>query len=210
MTDTLLLSWTKLKQYSDINDSVDPELLKNNIRVSQDVELQRVIGTVLYQKLITLVQNDEMGLPANAVYKTLLDDYIQPMLLYAAYYETLESIYLRVRNNGLLTPQGGENSINVDRQVYDMKRQSVRNKMEFYADKLTRFITEQQADYPELNQNTLLYQQVADYGSQYTAPIVFQQQTRSRYLNLARRAGLPIVDSAYSQYPPPIFRRNRF
>ena len=207
MTDVLLLSWTKLKQYSDINDSVDPDLIKNNIRTAQDIELQRIIGTVLYQKLLTLVENDEMGLPANAVYKTLLDDYIQPMLLYASYYETLESIYLRVRNNGLLTPQGGENSINVDRQVYDMKRQSVRNKMEFYADKLTRYIAEEESSYPELTQNTLLYQQVADYGSQYFAPIVFQQQTRARYLNLARRAGIQIVDSAYSQYPPPKIRR---
>ena len=88
-----------------------------------------------------------------------------------------------------------------------MKRQSVRNKMEFYADKLTRYLAEEESSYPELTQNTLLYQQVADYGSQYFAPIVFQQQTRARYLNLARRAGLPIVDSAYSQYPPPKIRR---
>ena len=71
----------------------------------------------------------------------------------------------------------------------------------------TRFLTENESDYPELTQNTLLYQQVPDYGSQYFAPIVFQQQTRARYLNLARRAGLPIVDSAYSQYPPPKIRR---
>ena len=207
MTDVLLLSWTKLKQYSDINDSVDPDLLKNNIRLSQDIELQRVIGTLLYDKLIDLVKNGTIDDSGNAVYKTLLNDYVQNMLLYAAYYETLESIYIRPRNNGLLTPQGGENSINVDRQVYDMKRQSVRNKMEFYADKLTRYLAEEESSYPELTENTLLYQQVADYGSQYFAPIVFQQQTRARYLNLARRAGLPIVDSAYSQYPPPKIRR---
>jgi len=207
MTDVLLLSWTKLKQWSDINDSVDPDLLKNNIRLSQDIDLQRVIGTVLYDKLLDLVKNGTIDDSGNAVYKTLLDDYVQPMLLYAAYYETLESIYIRPRNNGLLTPQGGENSNSVDRQVYDMKRQSVKNKMEFYADKLTRYITQEESSYPELTQNTLLYQQVADYGSQYRSSIVFRANTRSRYLNLARRAGLPIVDSAYSQYPPPKIRR---
>jgi len=207
MTDVLLLSWTKLKQWSDINDSVDPDLLKNNIRLSQDIDLQRVIGTVLYDKLLDLVKNGTIDDSGNAVYKTLLDDYVQPMLLYAAYYETLESIYIRPRNNGLLTPQGGENSNSVDRQIYDMKRQSVKNKMEFYADKLTRYITQEESSYPELTQNTLLYQQVADYGSQYRSSIVFRANTRSRYLNLARRAGLPIVDSAYSQYPPPKIRR---
>jgi len=202
MTDTLLLSWTKLKQYSDINDSLDPDLLKNNIREAQDIQLQRVIGTLLYNKLTDLVKNNEMDDPANAVYKTLLVDYIQDILLYAAYYETLESIFIRPRNNGLLTPQGGENSESVDKTRYEMKRTSVRNKFEYYSDRLSRFITENEADYPELTQNTLLYQQVPDYGSQYRSPIVFSHTTRARYLNLARRTGLPIVDSAYPQYPP--------
>ena len=131
MTDTLLLSWTKVKQYTDINDSLDAALIKNSIREAGDIELQRVIGTLLYNQLITLVQNDTIGDSENAKYKTLLDDYAQDMLLYASYYNLLEYTFIRTRNNGLLTPQGGENSINVDRQVYDMKRQSVKNKMEF-------------------------------------------------------------------------------
>jgi hypothetical protein len=201
MTDTLLISWAKVKQYTDINDSLDPDLIKNNIRVAQDIQLQRVIGTILYNKLTTLVQDGEMDLPANAVYKTLLVDYIQDMLLYASYYEILESIFIRPKNNGLLTPNGGENSDTVDKQRYEMKRTSVQNKFEYYADRLSRFITENEADYPELTQNTELYQQVPDYGSQYRSPIVFQPTTRARYLNLARRTGLPIVDSAYPQYP---------
>ena len=202
MTDTLLISWTKVKQYTDINDSLDPDLIKNNIREAQDIALQRVIGTILYDKLLTLVQDGEMDLAANAVYKTLLTQYIQDMLLYASYYEILESIFIRPRNNGLLTPNGGENSDTVDRNKYEMKRTSVQNKMEYYADHLSRFITQNEADYPELTQNTELYQQLPDYGSQYRSSIVFQPTTRARYLNLARRTGLPIVDSAYPQYPP--------
>ena len=202
MTDTLLISWTKVKQYTDINDSLDPDLIKNNIREAQDIALQRVIGTILYDKLLTLVQDGEMDLAENAVYKTLLTQYIQDMLLYASYYEILESIFIRPRNNGLLTPNGGENSDTVDRNKYEMKRTSVQNKMEYYADRLSRFITQNEADYPELTQNTELYQQLPDYGSQYRSSIVFQPTTRARYLNLARRTGLPIVDSAYPQYPP--------
>tara|TARA_R110000803_G_scaffold83898_4_gene149970 strand:+ start:2258 stop:2875 length:618 start_codon:yes stop_codon:yes gene_type:complete len=202
MTDTLLISWTKVKQYTDINDSLDPDLIKNNIREAQDIALQRVIGTILYDKLLTLVQDGEMDLAVNAVYKTLLTSYIQDMLLYASYYEILESIFIRPRNNGLLTPNGGENSDSVDKNKYEMKRTSVQNKMEYYADRLSRFITQNEADYPELTQNTELYQQIPDYGSQYRAPIVMRPTTRSRYLNLARRTGMPIVDSAYPQYPP--------
>lgn len=202
MTDTLLISWTKVKQYTSINDSLDPDLIKNNIRIAQDIQLQRVIGTLLYDKLIDLVKTDTIGDAENSDYKTLLDDYIQDMLLYAAYYETLESIFIRPKNNGLLTPNGGENSDSVDKQRYEMTRTSVLNKFEYYADRLSKYLVETQAQFPELNGNTLLYQQIADYGSQYRSPIVFSQNTRSRYLNLARRLGMPIVDSAYPQYPP--------
>jgi len=202
MTDVLLISWTKVKQYTDINDSVDADLIKNNIRTAQDIQLQRVIGTLLYQKLLDLVETNTMNEAVNANYKTLLDTYIQDMLLYASYYETLESIYTRVKNNGLLSPNGGENSDSVDRNRYEMKRQSVLNKFEYYADRLSKYLVETQAQFPELNENTMLYQQLADYGSQYRSPIVFSDTTRSRYLNTIRRTGLPIVDSAFPQYPP--------
>lgn len=202
MTTTLILSWTKLKQYTDLNDSVDPELLKNAVREAQDIDLQRIIGTLLYDKILSDVEGDTLA----GYYKTLVDSYIQDFLLYAAYRYALENIFIRPRNNGLLTPQGGENSTAVDRQTYEFKRQSAVNKMEYYADRLARYITEEEANFPELTQNTLLYQQVPDYGSQYRAPIVFSQDTRARYLNLARKSGLPIVDSAYPQYPPPKIR----
>jgi hypothetical protein len=198
MTDTLLISWTKVKQYTDINDSLDADLIKNAIREAQDIELQRVIGTLLYQKLIGDVQADSL----TGAYQTLVNDYIQDMLLYASYYNILENTFIRTRNNGLLTPQGGENSSSVDKSTYEMKRQSVRNKFEYYADRLSKYLVETQNDFPELSENTLLYQQIADYGSQYRAPITFSSNTRARFLNLARRAGIPIVDSAYPQYPP--------
>ena len=107
------------------------------------------------------------------------------------------------RNNGLLTPTGGDNSVNVDRSMYDAKRQSIFNKQQFYSDQLSRFLTENIAQYPELGENTLLYQFVPDYGSQYRSPIVMQRNTRAVYLDLARKSGLPIVDSAYPAYPPP-------
>ena len=202
MTDTLLLSWTKVKQYTDVNDSLDAALIKNAIREAQDIELQRVIGTLLYNQLITLVKNDTIGDSENAKYKTLLDDYAQDMLLYASYYNLLEYTFIRTRNNGLLTPQGGENSATVDKTAYEMKRQSVMNKFEYYSDRLARYITEKQSDFTELSGSTLLYEQNPDYATQYKSPIVFSEGTRAKYLNFAKRLGVPIVDSAFPQYPP--------
>ncbi len=195
MTDTLIISEAKIRQFTDINDSVDSALIKNNVRTSQDIHLQRIIGTKLYQKILSDIDASTL----TGDYLTLVNDYIQDFLLYATYYETLESIYLRPKNNGLLTPTGGENSINVDRGVYEMKRQSVLNKMEYYADRLSNYISDEQSLFPELNSNNKLYEQYPDYASQYRSPIVLNK--RGPHYKQAKDAGLRITDSKYKQYP---------
>ena len=103
MTTTFLLSEAKFREFTDVNDMLDTSLIKNAIREAQDIHLQRIIGTQLYNKLLSDV--DASSLTGD--YQTLVNDYIQDFLLYAAYYESLEAIYIRPRNNGLLTPTGG-------------------------------------------------------------------------------------------------------
>jgi len=199
MVTTLLISEAKIKAFTDLNESVDDSLIVNAIREAQDISIQPIIGTKLYNVIIEKIDNNSIS----GSYQTLLDDYIQPALTYASLYNITENVYVRTRNNGLLTPTGGENSQNVDKTMYDTKRQSIFNKQQFYSDTLSRYLNEKYNLFPELGQNTELYQFVPDYGSQYRSPIVMQRNVRSIYLNLARQAGLPIVNSAYPSYPPP-------
>jgi hypothetical protein len=198
MTETFLISEAKLREYTSIDNNVDTALIKNAIRESQDIELQRVLGTLLYDKIISLVNAGTIGDSANSAYKTLLDDYIQNFLLYAAYYYALDTIYLRSRNNGLLTPSGGENSELASKQLYDMKRQSTKNKMEFYSQKLRDYLIEEEGSYPELTQANKLYEQDPDYDNQYGSPFVFRQDA---YATEALKRGIPVFDKRYKQYP---------
>jgi len=199
MTTTLLISEAKVRAFSDINESVDDSLMVNAIREAQDIVMQPIMGTKLYNTLIEKIDNNSLS----GSYQTLVDDYIQPALVYASLYNITENVYVRTRNNGLLTPTGGENSINVDKNMYDTKRQSIFNKQQFYSDQLSRYLNEKYNLFPELGENTELYQFIPDYASQYRSPIVMQRNTRAVYLNLAQRSGLPIVNSAYPSYPPP-------
>lgn len=197
MTSTFIISEAKLRQFTDINDNLDTAFIKNAIREAQDIYLQRIIGTVLYQKILSDIDSSSL----TGVYQTLVDDYIQDFLLYAAYYESLEAIYIRPRNNGLLNATGGDNSQSVDKTLFDTKRQSVNNKMQYYAERLTNYIIEKQGTYPELNENNFLYQQYPDYGNKYRSPIVFKYQNRGTHYQEAREAGLRITDSRYPQFP---------
>jgi len=198
MTSTFILSEAKFREFTDVNDSLDTALIKNAIREAQDIHLQRIIGTKLYNKILSDIDSSSL----TGDYQTLVDDYIQDFLLYAAYYETLEAIYIRPRNNGLLTPTGGENSIEVDRSLFNVKRQSVENKMEFYAEKLSQYISENENTFPELSQNNKAYEQNPDYSTQYRSPIVFNKNVKQAgNYKWAKAAGLRVTNSAYNQYP---------
>ena len=197
MTTVQLISEAKIREFTDMNNNVDSKLISNAIREAQDIDLQRLLGTLLYNKILSDVQSNTL----TGAYQTLVDDWIQNFLLYATYYNTLEYIYMRPRNNGLLTPTGGENSESVDRAMYNVKRQSVMNKREFYAEKLTDYLIENQNSYPEISENVLLYQQVADFGEQFKSPIVMKYNTYSPHLKNLLKMGFKTYDIRYPYLP---------
>ena len=77
MTTTFLISEAKFREFTDVDNNLDTTLIKNAIREAQDIELQRIVGTVLYQKLLSDVQSSSL----TGNYKTLVDDYIQDFLI---------------------------------------------------------------------------------------------------------------------------------
>lgn len=198
MTQTFLISEAVVREYTGVDNNLDTALIKNGIREAQDIELQRIIGTLLYDKIISLVSGGTITDSENSNYKTLLDDYIQNFLIYASYFYILDDIYIRSRNNGLIQPTGGDNSEGIDRSLYNMKRSSTKNKMEFYAQKLRDYIIEEEALFPELTESNKLYEQYPDYDEQYGSPFVFR---KDGYAEEAVKRGIPIYDTRYKQYP---------
>jgi hypothetical protein len=197
MTDTFIISEEKLREFTDINDNLDSKLIKNGVREAQDIYLQRLTGTALYEYILAQIDANTLS----GSYKTLVDDFIQPFLIYAAYWELLDAVYTRPRNNGLLQPTGGENSEKADGTWYNRKRQMVENKKEYYAERLTNYLIQNQGDFPELNDNGPFWMQNPDYGTQYRSPIVFNRRTRSWHYGQAAAAGLRMADSRYPQFP---------
>jgi hypothetical protein len=194
ITTTLLISEEAVRNFTDINTAVDSALIRNNIRVAGDYWLRNTLGELLYRRIIDDVDNNTLS----GNYQTLLVDYCQDFLLYAAYYETLESIYIRPRNNGLVKPTGGENSIEADMALYNQKRQSVKNKMDFYNQRLTEYLIEEEALFPELNASNKLYDNPPDYTNKHKNPFVTRKTGLAEEFS---KRGYRIYDSRYKQYP---------
>lgn len=194
-TTTLLISETKLRSFSDLNNNVDPKLLTTAIATAQDIYLQRLISTALYQKIINDVDTNTLA----GNYLTLVDSFIVPYLIWASYWESLEYIYIRPRNNGLISPTGGENSTNVDTNLFEKKRQLADNKSQFYSTKLTQYLIQNQNLFPELQDNAEFWKQYPDYQTGYRSPFVSNRY--NRWARQATRAGMRMADSKYPYMP---------
>ena len=57
MTTTLLISEAKIRAFSDINESLDDALIVNAIREAQDIVLQPIMGTKLYNVIKEKIDN---------------------------------------------------------------------------------------------------------------------------------------------------------
>jgi hypothetical protein len=198
MTTTLIISEEKLREFTDINDNLDSKLLMNAVREAQDIYLQRLTGTSLYEYILNQINANTLS----GNYKDLVDNFIQPYLIYASYWESLDAIYTRPRNNGLLQPTGGENSEKADGTWYNRKRQMVENKMEYYGERLTNYLIQNENQFPQLNDNGPFWKQYPDYTTGYNkSPIVFNRRTRSTHYAGAQAAGLRMADSRYPFMP---------
>lgn len=192
MNNTLLISEGKLKAFTDLNNNLDVDLIKSAIREAQIIQITRLLGQKLYDKIVDDVYNDTI----TGVYKSLLDNYIQDTLIYWSYYTALEYIYLRPRNNGLLQPQGGDNALSVDMSIYDKKRQSVKNKAEYFSERLVDYLCYNNNLFPEYGTETN-EEIVPDMGIQMKAPFVFRKSIRDDI----EKMGIKVVNSRYKYLP---------
>ena len=191
MTTTLFISENKLKNFSDLNNALDPDLLKNAVREGQDIHIQRMLGNKLYLEMIDKVNNSQV----TGNYLALMN-YIQDALLYWAYYEALEAIWLRPRNNGLLIPQGGQEAQAADTNIYDKKRESVKNKAEWYSERLVGYLIDNQTLFPSFGTETGM-EITPDQRSQFKSPFV----GRNAYYERMEKMGIKITDSRYKYLP---------
>ena len=140
--NTMLISPTRVKESGELNVNVEDRQIGASIRTAQNVYLRDVIGDDLLEKLQQLVNNKISGVndniddEGNIAYKTLLNEYVQDVLVY----KTIVDIALRksfeIRNMGVV--QNSDTNVN-DAYLSDIKH------LQFYVetlydDKLNRMV----------------------------------------------------------------------
>ena len=82
MRNVLLISEDTVKTYSGLNDNIWGKSLLPAIREAQEIGLQGIIGSCLYQSLCSKVADGSIENQDNIQYKTLLDEEISYYMIY--------------------------------------------------------------------------------------------------------------------------------
>lgn len=146
----LFITTDDLRRKSIVGGVVDADKFIQFIEVSQDIHIQNYLGTVLYEKVQQLIVDNQIDLPANAAYKTLLNDYLTPMLIWFAQSDYYMFASYQVSNGGVYKHRS-ESSETLSMQEVQYLVENSRNKAEFYTRRFLDYMTFNNDLYPEYN-----------------------------------------------------------
>jgi hypothetical protein len=127
MATALFIKRTDLVKNTIINGNVDTDKFIGFIKIAQEMHLQNYLGTDLYNKISTDIINDEL----TGDYLTLVNTYIQPMLIHYAMIDYLPFAAYEIKNGGLFKHRS-ENAETPSKEEVDFLVQRHRHFADFY------------------------------------------------------------------------------
>ena len=149
MTKILLISEDYIKTNSGLNDNVWGSYLAPAIREAQDIKLQQILGSALYEKILEMVENGAIRNDDFKPYKALLDDYIQPYLMYQTISDLVPIIGVKLTNIGVVV-SNDEHLTNLSQSERELVQTYYEQRAEFYGKRLQNFLKANNTDYKEL------------------------------------------------------------
>jgi hypothetical protein len=138
MATALFINRTDLVRNSILDGNVDTDKFIQFIKIAQEIDIQNYTGTDLYNKIAALIASGEIDDAGNAKYKTLLNTYLQPMLIWAAQVYYIPFAAYQIKNGGVFKHRS-ETSDTVDKNEVDYLVDKAREFMDYYSRRFYRF-----------------------------------------------------------------------
>ncbi len=162
----LFFSVDFLRDNSIINGNVDAVLLEPYIVMAQNIHIEPILGTKLYNDLITNIGS------LTPEQKTLLDDYVQPSLIQWTMYEALPFINYKFTNKAVST-NNSDNADPVGLEEIHYLRQSVKDAASYLSERTTKFLKANISIYPLYCDNGESLDEIQPNKDNYSHGIVF-------------------------------------
>lgn len=178
----LLISENKLKNFTDIDQNVTSAVLLPFIGVVQQTKLEYIIGRLYYVQLLNEVATNTL----TTINNNFLQYFVQPMLIWSAYAECLPSIFMRIKNNGIVA--GSEKTITISEMEYMQTRADDRG--QFFERRMIEELIYNQSNYPLVYTYTSTDGMRPHLGKNYFSGIHLNNGPRSQNLGIGPGTGV--------------------
>lgn len=150
MAQALFITVNDLKKNTSISGNVDVTKLLPAIKTAQQLELEPILGTDLYEKL----SNDIITGSLSGDYATLITNYIHDVLIHFAVSYYLPFATYQITNGGVSKWNGGDNYESIDTGEVSLMTNKEKSLGESYKSRLIKHLKNNTTKYPEYLTNS--------------------------------------------------------
>jgi len=149
MATALFITQQDLVRNSIISGNVDYDKIIQFVRVSQEIDVQNLLGTDLYNR----ISADIIAGTLTGNYLSLVTDFIQPTLIWFAQMNYIPFSAYTIAKGGVYKHQA-ENSQSVDKNEVDYLVGKAREYANYYSTRLVDYLCFNSSLFPEYTSNT--------------------------------------------------------
>ena len=149
MATVLFINRTDLVKNSIIDGNVDTDKFIQFIKVAQQIDIQNLLGTDLYNKISADIVAGSLA----GNYLSLVNTYVQPTLIWFAQMNYIPFAAYQIKNGGVFK-HSSETAQNVDKNEVDYLVSKAREYANYYSTRLVDYLSFNDNLFPEYNTNT--------------------------------------------------------
>ena len=149
MATALFIKREDLVRSTALGGSIDTDKFIQWIKVAQEIHITNYLGSDLYNKIAA----DIIAGTLTGNYLSLVNDYVQPMLIHFSMVEYLPFAAYSISNGGVYK-HNSENSTSVDKGEVDFFIEKERKIAEYYVQRFLDYMSSNQNLFPEYNTNS--------------------------------------------------------
>ena len=143
MANVLFISEPYLKDNSVINTNIEFKQLRPTIMAVQDMQIQQAIGSPMFDELKAQV----IGNTLTAANQTLIEDYLQPAIMYWVLADSPLLLSYKFTNKGIIS-HNSDNAVNASQNEINFLAQNYKKKAEWYTERVTDYLCANHLLYP--------------------------------------------------------------
>ena len=149
MATALFIKREDLVRNSILDGNVDTDKFIQFVKIAQQIHVRNYLGTDLYNK----ISQDIINSTLTGDYLDIVNDYIQPMLIYYSLVDYLPFAAFQIKNGGIFK-HTSENAETATKDEVDFLVQKYRDIAECYTRRFIDYMSFNQTSFPEYYSNS--------------------------------------------------------